>query len=112
MQSVVFAAEQIYVIFSGEASRPSLLPLHWKHNRNVAPRPEAEAVAESNDTSNQTQSEAEADLPSPALHSRSYGLNYPKKDKSVLRRLCWRVFSTWHNIKVSATVSNAPFAGD
>lgn len=50
------------------------------------------------------------DLPSPALLSRGYGLIYPKKDKSVLPRLC--VFSTWHNIKVSATVSNAPFPED
>lgn len=50
------------------------------------------------------------DLPSPALLSRGYGLIYPKKDKSVLPRL--RVFSTWHNIKVSATVSNAPFPED
>lgn len=96
-------------------TRPSLTP-HWKHNRNVAPRPEAETEAESNDTSYQTQREGEEgaesgeDLPSPALLSRGYGLIYPKKDKSVLPRLC--VFSTWHNIKVSATVSNAPFPED
>lgn len=39
-------------------TRPSLTP-HWKHNRNVAPRPEAETEAESNDTSYQTQREGE-----------------------------------------------------
>lgn len=40
------------------ATRPSLTP-HWKHNRNVAPRPEAETETESNDTSYQTQREGE-----------------------------------------------------